>query len=163
MIIDDKMVEKKMETGQGYGLGTCGCKRLCPAANWAQLGYTFSLSVSVKDRPLDWTLGKSQTYYPEHILGYERREDLLLSYRGFRLFRTDCQDFFCGGGPCTALSLRLKSGGLETKFGQGAGPRDRSMMCWFCLCLGYKQGMYFWGTQLGTLIRESSGNLVRLV
>ena len=31
-------------------------------------------------------LRKSQTYYPEHILGYERREDLLLSYRGFRLF-----------------------------------------------------------------------------
>ena len=30
----------------------------------------FSLSVSVKDRPLHWTLGKSQTYYPEHILGY---------------------------------------------------------------------------------------------
>ena len=45
-----------------------------------------SLSVSVKDRPLHWTLGKSQTYYPEHILGYGRREDLLLSCHGFRLF-----------------------------------------------------------------------------
>ena len=32
----------------------------------------FSLSVSVKDRPLHWTLGKSQTYYPEHILVYGR-------------------------------------------------------------------------------------------
>ena len=42
-----------------------------------------SLSVSVKDRPLHWTLGKSQTYYPEHILGYGYREDLLLSYYGF--------------------------------------------------------------------------------
>ena len=30
-----KMVEKKMVTGQGYGLGIGGCKRLCPAANGA--------------------------------------------------------------------------------------------------------------------------------
>ena len=42
-----------------------------------------SLSVSVKDRPLHKTLGKSQTYYPEHILGYGHREDLLLSCHGF--------------------------------------------------------------------------------
>ena len=47
-----------------------------------------SLSVSVKDRSLHWTLGKSQTYYPEHILGYGRLEDLLLSCRG-----SDCQGF----------------------------------------------------------------------
>ena len=40
----------------------------------------FSLSMSVKDRPLHWVLGKSQTYYPEHILGYGRREDLLHSF-----------------------------------------------------------------------------------
>ena len=46
----------------------------------------FSLSVSVKDRPLHWTIGKSQTYYPEHKLGYVRLEDLLLSYHGFWLF-----------------------------------------------------------------------------
>ena len=26
-----------------------------------------------------------------------------------------------GGGPCTALSLGLKSGGLESKFGRGPG------------------------------------------
>ena len=49
-----------------------------------------SLSVSVKDRSLHKALGKSQTYYPEHILGYERLEDLLLSYRGSGSFRTDC-------------------------------------------------------------------------
>ena len=40
-----------------------------------------SLSVSVKDRPLHKTLGKSQTYYSEHILGYGHLEDLLLSCR----------------------------------------------------------------------------------
>ena len=43
----------------------------------------FSLSMSVKDRPLHWVLDRSQTYYPEHILGYGYREDLLLSCRGF--------------------------------------------------------------------------------
>ena len=30
-----KMVERKMVTGQEYGLGTGGCKGLCPAANRA--------------------------------------------------------------------------------------------------------------------------------
>ena len=40
------------------------------------------LSVSVKDRSLHKTLGKSQTYYPEHILVYGCLEDLLLSCRG---------------------------------------------------------------------------------
>ena len=86
MITHDKMVERKLVTGQGYGLGTGGCKGLCPAANEARLVYTFSLSVSIKDRSLQWTLGKSQIYCPERILGYGRREDLLLSYRGSSSF-----------------------------------------------------------------------------
>ena len=33
MITHDKMVERKMETGKGYGLGIGECKRLCPMAN----------------------------------------------------------------------------------------------------------------------------------
>ena len=45
-----------------------------------------SLSMSVKDWPLHKTLGKSQIYYPEHILVYGRRESLFLSCRGFWLF-----------------------------------------------------------------------------
>ena len=49
-----------------------------------------SLPVSVKDRSLHKTLGRSQTYYPEHILVYGRLEDLLLSCRGSGSFRTDC-------------------------------------------------------------------------
>ena len=49
-----------------------------------------SLSVLVKDWPLHKTRGKSQTYYPEHILGYGHLEDLLLSCRGSGSFRTDC-------------------------------------------------------------------------
>ena len=46
----------------------------------------FSLSMSVKDWSLHWVPGRSQTYYPDHILRYGRREDLLLSYHGFWLF-----------------------------------------------------------------------------
>ena len=85
----------------------------------------FFLSMLVKDRPLYWTLGKSQIYYPEHILGYGHREDLLLSYRGFRLFPDRLSGFcFGGGGPCTALSPRLKGGGLESHFGWRPGPHD---------------------------------------
>ena len=66
--------------------------------------------------------GKSQIYYPEHILVYGRLEDLLLSCRGFRLFPDRLSGFcFGGGGPCTALSLGLRSGGLESQFGRGPG------------------------------------------
>ena len=72
-----------MIIGQGYGLGIGGCKRLCPVVTGHSLVTLLSLPVSVKDRPLHKTLGKSQTYYPEHILGYGHLEDLLLSYRGF--------------------------------------------------------------------------------
>ena len=75
-----------MVTGQGYGLGIGGCKRLCPTATGHSLLTLLSLSMSVKDRPLHKMLGKSQIYYPEHILEYGRREDLLLSCHGFRLF-----------------------------------------------------------------------------
>ena len=89
------------------------------------------------------TLGKSQTYYPEHILGYGLFEDLLLSYCGFWLFLDRLIGDGDGGGPCTALSPGLRSGGLESKFGRGPGPRDRRVVDWFCLCLGYKRGVCF--------------------
>ena len=45
-----------------------------------------SLSVSIKDRSLHKALGRSQTYYPKHILVYGPLEDLLLSCREFQLF-----------------------------------------------------------------------------
>ena len=62
-----------------------------------------------------------------------------------------------GGGPCTALSPGLRSGGLESKFGQGPGHLGQESDGF------HKRGVCLQGTQLGTLIRESSGNLVRLV
>ena len=82
-----------MMTGQGYGLGIGGCKRLCRRGCGSCLGYTAFPVWSVKDRSLQETLGRSQTYYPEHILVYGRLEDLLLSCRGSASFRTDCQGF----------------------------------------------------------------------
>ena len=61
-------------------VGVRGCVAVAVGHSLVTL---LSLSVSVKDRPLHKTLGKSQTYYSEHILGYGHLEDLLLSYRGF--------------------------------------------------------------------------------
>ena len=55
-----------------------------------------SMSVSVKDRSLHKTLGKSQIYYPEHISVYGRLEDLLLSCHGFWLFLDRLSWWFLG-------------------------------------------------------------------
>ena len=44
-----KMVERKMVTGQGYDLGTGGCKRSCGRGCGAWLGYTAFPVSSVKD------------------------------------------------------------------------------------------------------------------
>jgi hypothetical protein len=41
-----------MVTGQEYGMGIDGCNRRCPAATGHSLVALFSLSVSIKDRPL---------------------------------------------------------------------------------------------------------------
>ena len=48
-------------------VGVIGC---VPWKTGHSLVTLFSLSVSVKDRPLHWILVRSQTYYPEHILAY---------------------------------------------------------------------------------------------
>ena len=85
-----------MITGQGYGLGIGGCKRLCPVATGHSLVTLLFLSMLVKDQSLHKTLGKSQTYYPEHILGYGRLEDLFLSCHGFWLFLDRLSGWFLG-------------------------------------------------------------------
>ena len=54
-------------TGQGYGLDIGGRKRLCPVATGHSLVTPISLTVSVKDQPLERSLCKS---YREHTLGY---------------------------------------------------------------------------------------------
>ena len=59
---------------------------------------------------MHWVLGKSQTYYPEHILGYGHREGMLLSCRGFWLFLDRLIGGGDGGGLSTTLSWGLDSG-----------------------------------------------------
>ena len=88
----------------------------------------FSLSVSVKDRQLHKSRGKSHIYYLEHILGYGRREGLFLSCLGFWIFLDRLIGGEDGGGLSTKISPRLRSGGLESKFGWGPEPHDRSGM-----------------------------------
>ena len=72
-----------METGQGYGRVLVGVRGCVPWPTGHSLVTLFTLSVSIKDWPLHWVLGKSQIYYPEHILVYGSREGSLLSCRGF--------------------------------------------------------------------------------
>ena len=48
-------------------VGIIGC---VPRLMGHSLVTLFSLSMSVKDRPLLWILVRSQTYYTEHILAY---------------------------------------------------------------------------------------------
>ena len=48
------------------------------------------LPVSIEDRPLLWTLVKSQTYYPEHILAYGSRKTCYSLVIGSGSFQTDC-------------------------------------------------------------------------
>ena len=116
-----------------------GVRGFVAAAVGHSLVTLLSLNVSVKDRPLHKMLGKSQVYYPEHILVYGRLEDLLLSCREFRLFPDRLIEGGDGGGPCTALSPGLRSGGLESKFGWEPGPHNRRVVGWSCLCWGYKR------------------------
>ena len=49
----------------------------------------FSLSMSVKDWPLQLVLGMSQTYYPKHILVYGRGKTHCSFVIGSGSFRTD--------------------------------------------------------------------------
>ena len=78
--------------------------------------------MSVKNWLLHWILVRSQTYYPEHILVYGSREGSLLSCRGLLLFLDQLIGGRDGGGLSTTLSLGLRCGDLESKFGQGLDP-----------------------------------------
>jgi hypothetical protein len=74
---------------------------------------------------------------------------------GFDSFQTDWLEAGKDGGLSTTLRPGLKCEGLESKFGRGPRPLDRSGMGWSCLCLGYKRGVCFWVPSWATLIRES--------
>jgi hypothetical protein len=68
------MMERKMVTRQGYGMGIGECNMLCPMTTGHGLVALFSLSMSIEDRSLLWIIVRSQIYYPEHILAYGSRK-----------------------------------------------------------------------------------------
>ena len=84
--------------------------------------------MSVKDRSLHKSPGKSQIYYPEHILGYGRREDSLLSCRGSGSFPDRLIGGGDDGGPCTTLSSGLRSGALSPSLDGDLDTQDRRVM-----------------------------------
>jgi hypothetical protein len=77
-----EMVEKEMETGQGYGMAIGGCSRLCPAATRHSLVALFSLSVSIKDRSLHWIPSQvTDILSRAHTCLWEREGSLLSCHR----------------------------------------------------------------------------------
>ena len=82
----DKNDERKMGTGQGYGIGIGGCDELCPMAMGLSLVTLFFLSMSIDDRPLLWMVVRSQTYYPKHRLAYGNRKARYTLVMGFSSF-----------------------------------------------------------------------------
>ena len=91
----------------------------------------------------------------ERKMETERREDLLLSCHGFWHFLDELIGGGDGGGLSTTLSPRLRSGGLESKFGWRPGPLDRRVVGWSYLYLGYRRGVCFGVPSLVTLVHES--------
>ena len=67
------------------------------------------------------------------------------------------------GGPCTALSLGLRGGGLESQFGRGPGHLGQESDGLVLLVPRLQAGYVFSGYPAGALIRESPGNPVWLV
>ena len=72
-------------------VGVIGC---VPWPMGHSLVTLFSLSMSVKDRPLHWILARSQTYYPKHILGYGTWKTCYSLVMGSSSFWTDFQGGF---------------------------------------------------------------------
>ena len=81
-----------MATGQGTGMGSGGCNKLCSAANMVSLVVLFSLSVSIRIVRCNGWESCHRSYYPEHILAYGSGKT-----RSFRVlvsssFRVDCME-----------------------------------------------------------------------
>ena len=68
-----------------------------------------------------------------------------------------------GGGPCTALSLGLRSGDLESKFGRGPGHPGQEGDGLVLLVRGVQAGRVFLGHPAGDIDSRIAGVPVRLV
>ena len=67
-------------------VGVTGC---VPWPTGLSLVTLFSLFVSIKDRPLLWTVARSQTYYTKHILAYGSGKIRYALVMGSGSFRTN--------------------------------------------------------------------------
>ena len=104
---------------------------------------------SVKYQPLHCTLGKSQIYLSRAHTWVWALGRLVALLSRIRLFPDRLSGFcFGGGGSCTALSPGLRGGAWSPSLDGDLDTRDKIVMGWSCLCLGYKWGVCFWGTQL---------------
>ena len=77
------------------------------------------------------------------------QEDLLLSCHRFRLFSDRLIGGGDGGGPCTALSSGLRSGGLESKFRWGPRHLGQEGDGLVLLVFGVQAGHVFLGHPAG--------------
>ena len=80
-----------------------------------------------------------------------------LSCRGFWLFSGRLIGDRDGGGPCTALSPGLKSGGLESKFGRGPGPPRQEGDGLVLLVPRVQAGHVFLGYPAGGIVLRIAG------
>jgi hypothetical protein len=110
----------------------------------------FVLPVSIEDHPLLWTLVRSQTYYPEHILAYASGKTCYSLIMGSSSFQTD----YCGGllgrrfkhhteaGP---VVLGAWSPSLDRDLDPMIGVERVGLVC----ARGTDEACVFQGTQLG--------------
>ena len=87
----------------------------------------------------------------------------MLFCRGFWLFLDRLIGGRDGGGPCTALSPRLRSGGLESKFGWGPGHLGQEGDGLVLLVPGVQAGRVFSGYLARGIDSRVAGVPVRLV
>jgi hypothetical protein len=125
----NKIMKRKWWPGRDKEWVIGGCNKWCPKAMGLGFVTLFFLSVSIEDHLLLWMVVRSQTYYPKHILAYESRKTHCCLIVGSDSFRTDWLKARKGGGLSTTLGPGLKCGGLESKFGRGPRPLDRSLVC----------------------------------
>ena len=85
----DKMAKGKWRPGRDVVRVLVGVRGCVPWPTGHSLVTLFSLSVSVKDRPLHQILVRSQTYYPKHILAYGSGKACCSLVVGFGSFWTD--------------------------------------------------------------------------
>jgi hypothetical protein len=79
-----------MVTGQGCGLGSGGCNKLCPATTGLSLVTLFLCPCRLRTGRCTRSPVKSQIYCPKHILAYGSEKTCCSLVMGSGSFRTDC-------------------------------------------------------------------------